>query len=140
MHSAKDSFLKAFSHLCILRRTCDTICFPNIYQITCLSQTFVLLDWLQIIFVSRQISQKLNASVERWIYKEDKRRINLRPFIHMKCFKMDGSLGRNTPEELLFSLIAVTVYFIWGVVFLLLVIGLCLVGLVALTNNQGYGY
>ena len=31
---------------------------------------------------------------------------------------MDGSVDRDTPDELSFSAIVITVYFIWGVVFL----------------------
>ena len=56
-----------------------------------------------------------------------------------KCLTMDGSVDRDTPEELSYSPIVVTVYFIWGVVFLLLVIALCVVGLVPLANNHRYG-
>ena len=48
-------------------------------------------------------------------------------------------MDRDTPEELSYSPIVVTVYFIWGVVFLLLVIALCVVGLVPLANNHRYG-
>ena len=51
---------------------------------------------------------------------------------------MDGSVDRDTPDELSYSPIVVTVYFIWGVVFMLLVIALCVVGLVPLGNNQRY--
>ena len=51
---------------------------------------------------------------------------------------MDGSVDRDTPDELSFSAIVITVYFIWGVIFLLLVIALCIVGLVPLANNLRY--
>ena len=50
---------------------------------------------------------------------------------------MDGSVDRDTPDELSFSGIVVTVYFIWGVVFLLLVLALCVVGLVPPLIHRG---
>ena len=51
---------------------------------------------------------------------------------------MDGSVDRDTPDELSFSAIVITVYYIWGVIFLLLVIALCIIGLVPLANNLRY--
>ena len=51
---------------------------------------------------------------------------------------MDGSVDRDTPDELSYSTTVVTVYCIWGVIFLLLVLALCIVGLVPLATTQRY--
>ena len=49
---------------------------------------------------------------------------------------MDGSVDRDTPDELSYSITIVTVYIVWGVIFLILVLALCIVGLVPLATTQ----
>ena len=49
---------------------------------------------------------------------------------------LDGSVARDTPSELSFSPLVVSVYFVWGFIFLLIVLLLCVIGLMPVASQQ----
>ena len=59
-------------------------------------------------------------------------------FVHgaLVMDSLDGSVARDTPSELSFSPLVVSVYFVWGFIFLLIVLLLCVIGLMPVASQQ----